>query len=128
MVIAAADGGDLEGDLKGLNGVVAIGASAGGVEALSNLAAGLSPDVPFAYLMALHVPADAPSILARIIDRSGPLPAVTAQDARRWSRDTSMSGFPIATCSSPTITSCCPRGPPRTGIGRRSTRCSGRSP
>lgn len=80
MVIAAADGGDLEGDLQGLNGVVAIGASAGGVEALSNLAAGLTPDVPFAYLMVLHVPADAPSILARIIDRSGPLPAVAAQD------------------------------------------------
>lgn len=80
MVIAAADGGDLEGDLQGLNGVVAIGASAGGVEALSNLAAGLTPDVPFAYLMVLHVPADAPSVLARIIDRSGPLPAVAAQD------------------------------------------------
>ncbi|WP_342228631.1 chemotaxis protein CheB [Mycobacterium avium subsp. hominissuis] len=72
MVIAAADGD--------LQGVVAIGASAGGVEALSNLAAGLSPDVPFAYLMVLHVPAGAPSILARIIDRSGPLPASAAQD------------------------------------------------
>lgn len=76
MVIAAADG-DLQSDLRG---AVAIGASAGGVEALSNLAAGLSPDVPFAYLMVLHVPAGAPSILARIIDRSGPLPASAAQD------------------------------------------------
>jgi len=65
------------GDLRG---VVAIGASAGGVEALSNLAAGLSPDVPYAYLVALHIPANAPSVLARIIDRSGPLTAVTAQD------------------------------------------------
>lgn len=63
-----------------LQGVVAIGASAGGVEALSNLAAGLSPDVPFAYLMVLHMPAGAPSILARIIDRSGPLPASAAED------------------------------------------------
>lgn len=77
MVIAA---GNEDGDLQGLNGVVAIGASAGGVEALSNLAAGLTPDVPFAYLMVLHVPAGAPSILARIIDRSGPLPAVAAED------------------------------------------------
>lgn len=59
---------------------MAIGASAGGVEALSTLAAGLTPDVPFAYLMVLHVPAGAPSILARIIDRSGPLPAVAAED------------------------------------------------
>ncbi len=64
----------------GLRGVVAIGASAGGVEALSRLAAGLSADVPFAYLVVLHVPAGAPSILARILDRSGPLPAVTAKD------------------------------------------------
>jgi two-component system, chemotaxis family, protein-glutamate methylesterase/glutaminase len=64
------------GDIRG---VVAIGASAGGVEALSNLAAGLSTDVPYAYLMALHIPAGAPSILARIVNRSGPLPAVTAE-------------------------------------------------
>lgn len=62
-----------------LRGVVAIGASAGGVEALSKLAAGLSPDVPYAYLVTLHVPAGAPSVLARIVDRSGPLPAVAAQ-------------------------------------------------
>ncbi len=73
MVIDATNG---NGDLRG---VVAIGASAGGVEALSRLAAGLSPDVPFAYLIVLHVPAGAPSILARIVDRSGPLPAVTAE-------------------------------------------------
>lgn len=73
MVSQTAEVGDLQG-------VVAIGASAGGVEALSNLAAGLSPDVPFAYLMVLHMPASAPSILARIIDRSGPLPASAAKN------------------------------------------------
>ena len=73
MVIETAEVGALQG-------VVAIGASAGGVEALSNVAAGLSPDVPYAYLMVLHVPAGAPSILARIVDRSGPLPAVTAEN------------------------------------------------
>jgi two-component system, chemotaxis family, protein-glutamate methylesterase/glutaminase len=66
----------INGDLRG---VVAIGASAGGVEALSNLAAGLSSDLPYAYLMTLHISAGAPSILARIVDRSGPLPAVTAE-------------------------------------------------
>lgn len=73
MVSQTAEVGDLQG-------VVAIGASAGGVEALSNLAAGLSPDVPFAYLMVLHMPASAPSILARIIDRSGPLPTSAAKN------------------------------------------------
>lgn len=64
----------------GLRGVVAIGASAGGVEALSRVAAGLSADLPYAFLVVLHVPAGAPSVLARIVDRSGPLPAATAED------------------------------------------------
>ncbi len=64
----------------GLRGVVAIGASAGGVEAISRLAAGLSAGVPYAYLVVLHLPAGVPSVLTRIIDRSGPLPASTAQD------------------------------------------------
>jgi two-component system, chemotaxis family, protein-glutamate methylesterase/glutaminase len=35
--------------------------------------------VPYAYLMVLHVPANAPSLLAHIIDRSGPLPAIAAE-------------------------------------------------
>lgn len=65
---------------NGLRGVVAIGASAGGVEALSRLASGLSMDLPYAYLMTLHIPAGAPSVLARIIDRSGPVPAANAEN------------------------------------------------
>ncbi|MBX9640522.1 MAG: chemotaxis protein CheB [Mycobacteriaceae bacterium] len=60
------------------HGVVAIGASAGGVEAISRLVAGLSTDLPYAYLITLHMPAAAPSVLAQIVDRRGPLPAVTA--------------------------------------------------
>ncbi|ORW73254.1 chemotaxis protein CheB [Mycobacterium saskatchewanense] len=74
MVIRAANEPD------DLCGVVAIGASAGGVEALSRMVAGLSADVPYAYLVALHLPAGAPSVLAGILDRSGPLPAVAAED------------------------------------------------
>lgn len=62
-----------------LAGVVAIGASAGGVEALTHLAAGLSTDLPYAFLIALHWPPAAPSVLARILNRSGPLAAVTAE-------------------------------------------------
>jgi two-component system, chemotaxis family, protein-glutamate methylesterase/glutaminase len=63
-----------------LRGVVAVGASAGGVEALTHMAAGLPEDLPYAVLIALHLPPNAPSVLARILDRSGPLPAESASD------------------------------------------------
>lgn len=63
-----------------LRGVVAIGASAGGVEALIDLASHLPDDLPYAVLVTLHLPPNAPSVLADIIDRSGPLPAVAASD------------------------------------------------
>lgn len=61
-------------------GVVVVGASAGGVEALTQLAAGLPPDFPYPVVVVLHMPASAPSVLARILDRSGPLPAKSAVD------------------------------------------------
>jgi two-component system, chemotaxis family, protein-glutamate methylesterase/glutaminase len=60
--------------------VVVVGASAGGVEALSEFAAGLPADLPYSILVALHMPIGAPSVLARILDRSGPLPAAQAVD------------------------------------------------
>jgi two-component system chemotaxis response regulator CheB len=59
--------------------VVAVGASAGGVEALIRLAAGLPRDLGYAVMVVLHRGGEAPpSQLARILDRSGPLPAVWA--------------------------------------------------
>jgi two-component system chemotaxis response regulator CheB len=61
-------------------GVVVIGASAGGVEALAAAVPSLPADLPFAVLVALHMPPTAPSVLARIVDRHGPLPASTATD------------------------------------------------
>ncbi|VAZ86321.1 Chemotaxis response regulator protein-glutamate methylesterase [Mycobacterium persicum] len=67
-----------ESEFSKLRGVV-VGASAGGVQALRCLASGLSPDLPYAYLVTLHLPPGAPSVLAQILDRSGPLPAVPAE-------------------------------------------------
>lgn len=60
--------------------VVAVGGSAGGVEALTQFAAGLPPDLPYAVLVTLHMAAGVPSVLPRILDRNGPLPAVPAVD------------------------------------------------
>lgn len=63
-------------------GVVAVGASAGGVDALTQFVAGLPRGLPYAFMVVLHIPASAPSVLAKILDRSGALPALSASDGQ----------------------------------------------
>src|SRR4051794_13461680 len=60
--------------------VLAIGASAGGVEALVQIAASFAADFPAPVLVVLHVPAFSASALPAILDRAGPLHAVHATD------------------------------------------------
>lgn len=60
--------------------VVVVGASAGGVEALRTLVAGLPGDLPAAVLIVLHVPRSAPSALAAILARVSSLPVRPAVD------------------------------------------------
>jgi two-component system chemotaxis response regulator CheB len=59
--------------------LVAVGASAGGVEALRALVGGLPESYSGCLLIVLHMPRSAPSALAGILTRSGPLPADTAR-------------------------------------------------
>lgn len=60
--------------------VVVVGASAGGVEAVTRLVHGLPGHLSAALLICLHVPSVGPSALPQILRRSGPLPAEHASD------------------------------------------------
>ena len=63
--------------------VVAIGASAGGVDALQQLVAALPAGFPGAICVVLHIPATGRSLLAPILDRAGPLAAEQAVHGTR---------------------------------------------
>jgi two-component system chemotaxis response regulator CheB len=60
--------------------IVVIGASAGGIEAVSEIVAGLPPDYPGSIFVVVHFPGSVTSILPRILSRAGPLPARHARD------------------------------------------------
>lgn len=62
--------------------IIVIGASAGGIEALKILAAGLPPDLPASVFVVVHMGAglNGHSMLADILCHAGPLPAVSAKD------------------------------------------------
>lgn len=63
--------------------IVVIGASAGGIEALRTLAAGLPKDFPASVFVVLHTSPHAPGLLGDILNRAGTLPAANAVDGER---------------------------------------------
>src|SRR5581483_11868767 len=60
--------------------VVVIGGSAGSLEPIKTITAGLPADLPAAVLVTMHLGADAPSLLAPIIGRGAGMPAVVPRD------------------------------------------------
>src|SRR3712207_5412959 len=60
--------------------IIVIGASAGGMEALFNLAGMLPADLAAPLLVVVHLTPTAPSRLPRLLQRMGALPARFAQD------------------------------------------------
>jgi two-component system, chemotaxis family, protein-glutamate methylesterase/glutaminase len=60
--------------------IICIGASAGGIEALRLLVAGLPADINAAIIVVLHTSSESPGIIGAILDHAGALPAANAVD------------------------------------------------
>lgn len=60
--------------------IIVIGASAGGFEAVQTLASTLPPDLRGAIVITLHQHPSSDGILAKVLNRVGPLPAVMAEE------------------------------------------------
>ena len=65
---------------------IVIGASAGGVQALSKLVADLPAGLPAAVFIVLHVPTDVPSLLPGILSRDSRLPVAHAKNGEEIQR------------------------------------------
>jgi two-component system chemotaxis response regulator CheB len=62
--------------------IIVIGASAGGVGALQKLCAGLPADLPASIFVAQHLSPSSTSMLPQLLDRAGPLRALSPQDGQ----------------------------------------------
>jgi two-component system chemotaxis response regulator CheB len=60
--------------------IIVIGASAGGIEAVTEVVRGLPPEFPGSVYVVVHFPGSVVSTLPRILSRAGPLPARHAVD------------------------------------------------
>ena len=85
--------------MSGDGAVLAIGGSAGGIEALVELVAALPADLPACVLVSVHIGSNSRSNLPRILTRSGPLPPRTPATASRCVRAASTWHHRISTCS-----------------------------
>jgi two-component system chemotaxis response regulator CheB len=63
--------------------ILAVGTSAGGVQALMALAKNMPPEFPAAILVTIHLPSQSKPTLHELLERSGPLPARFVKDGER---------------------------------------------
>lgn len=63
--------------------IIVVGTSAGGVETLRTLVAGLPKDFPGSIFIVMHTAPSSPGVLNQILDRAGPLPAAAAHNRER---------------------------------------------
>lgn len=64
--------------------IIVIGSSAGGVDALCRLSASLPADLPATVFVAQHLSPSARSVLPQLLDRAGPLPALSPVDGQEY--------------------------------------------
>jgi two-component system, chemotaxis family, protein-glutamate methylesterase/glutaminase len=62
--------------------IIVIGSSAGGVDALTRLCAALPADFPASVFVTQHLSPSAKSVLPQLLDRAGPLPALSAVEGQ----------------------------------------------
>jgi two-component system, chemotaxis family, protein-glutamate methylesterase/glutaminase len=60
--------------------IIVVGASAGGLEALQELAGSLPPDLPASVFVTIHVHPRSKSLLPALLSKAGPLPALHPED------------------------------------------------
>jgi two-component system chemotaxis response regulator CheB len=69
--------------MSGVGRVIAIGGSAGAIGALKTLCDSLSPDIPAAICIVIHVGAQGRNLLADLFQKRCPIPIETAVDGQR---------------------------------------------
>ena len=66
--------------IRGCNKIVVMGASAGGIEAITRILADVPADIPAAFFVTVHLNASAPSLLASVVGRRARARVVAAED------------------------------------------------
>ena len=82
--------------------MVVVGASAGGVEALTKLVRALPRGYTGTLFVVLHIAPEGTSVMATILERAGSLPADQAEDGEAPNPVTSTWHRPISICWSTT--------------------------